>query len=197
MLRYRVLVDGKQVLVPSVLGLEADDVKLGREVTLGTAKIRKVDERYHFLGAHAEAVNRANEATVAARSHGQAYSVDVHVANDGVGVRLRVPPKTGRKVQADRSSWMIDGGTTVWAAKLDNSYESAYHQNTMKSLGTGSIGLPLTARVGGVYLSLTEALVKDYGDLAVKLERAERWKASCTPTPRVGPQTTRWCNRGA
>ncbi|MGI4756811.1 MAG: glycoside hydrolase family 97 catalytic domain-containing protein [Janthinobacterium lividum] len=168
-LRYRVMVDGKQVLAPSVLGIEADDVELGREVTLGATQTRKVDEHYHFLGAHAEAVNRANEATVAAQSHGQAYSVDVHVANDGVGVRLRLPAKAGRRVQADRSAWMLGGDPTVWAAKLDNSYESAYHQNTLKSLGTDSIGLPLTARVGGVYLSLTEALVKDYGDLAVKL----------------------------
>ena len=44
-----------------------------------------------------------------------------------------------------------------------------YHQTTLKQLGTDSIGFPLTARVGQVYISLTEALVKDYGDLAVKL----------------------------
>jgi hypothetical protein len=30
-------------------------------------------------------------------------------------------------------------------------------------------GFPLTARVGDLYVTLTEALVKDYGDLAVKL----------------------------
>lgn len=168
-LQYRVMVDGKQVLAPSKVGIEADDVAFGTDATLGAAKLRKVDERYHFNGAHSEAVNRANEVTVPAKSHGESYFVDVHVANDGVGVRLRLPAKAGRKVQADQSTWMLDGDPTVWAAKLDNAYESPYHQTTLKQLGTGNIGFPLTARVGDVYVTLTEALIKDYGDLAVKL----------------------------
>lgn len=168
-LRYRIVVDGKQVLAPSMIGIQADDVELGQDVTLGSAKSRKVDEHYRFFGAHAEAVNRANEATISAQAHGQSYLVDVHVANDGVGVRLRLPAKFRRRMQADRSTWVLEGNPTVWAAKLDNSYESPYHQTTLKQLGTDSIGLPLTARIGQVYISITEALVKDYGDLAVKL----------------------------
>lgn len=169
MLRYRILVDGKQVLVPSKIGIEADDVEFGEGVTLGASQIHKVDEHYRFFGAHAEAIDRGTETTIAAQSHGQSYVVDVHVANDGVGVRLRLPAKSGRRVQADRSTWTLEGDPTVWAAKLDNWYESPYHQTTLKQLGAGSIGFPLTAQVGNIYLSFTEALVKDYGDLAVKL----------------------------
>jgi alpha-glucosidase len=114
-LRYRIVVDGKQVLAPSMIGIEADDVELGQGVTLGSAKSRKMDEHYHLFGTHAEAVNHANETTVPAQPHGQSYLVDVHVANDGIGVRLRLPAKTGRTVQADRSTWMIGGDPTVWA----------------------------------------------------------------------------------
>jgi alpha-glucosidase len=58
-LRYRVVVDGKQVLAPSKIGVEADDVELGLNVTLDSAKSRKVDELYRFFGAHAEAISRA------------------------------------------------------------------------------------------------------------------------------------------
>ena len=168
-LTYRIVVDGKQLLAPSKMGIESDDVELGQDVTLGSAKPHKVDEHYRFFGAHAEATNRANEATVPVQSHGQSYLVDLHVANDGVGVRMRLPAKAGRRVQADRSTWMIKGDPTVWTGRLDNSYESRYHQTTLKQLGTESIGLPLTAKVGEVYISLTEALIKDYGDLAVKM----------------------------
>ena len=168
-LEYRVTVDGKQVLASSRLGIEADDVEFGKDVTLGAAKSRKVDEHYRFFGAHAEAVNRANEATIPATSHGQSYFVDLHVANDGVGVRLRLPAKLGRKVQADRSTWMLEGDPTIWADKLDNAYESPYHQTTLKQMGPGMFGFPLTARVGDLYVTLTEALIKDYGDLAVKV----------------------------
>jgi len=169
-LTYRITVDGKQVLAPSKVGIQADDVEFGKDASLGAAKLRKVDARYHFLGGHSEAVDRANEATIPVKSGAESYFVDVHVANDGVGVRLRLPAKAGRKVQADHSTWMLDGDPTVWAAKLDNSYEAAYHQTTFKQLGAvGNIGFPLTTRIGGVYVTLTEALIKDYGDLAVKL----------------------------
>jgi alpha-glucosidase len=58
---------------------------------------------------------------------------------------------------------MIEGDPAVWAAKLDNSYESPYHQTTLKHLGTGNVGLPLTARIGQVYIALTEAVIEDYG----------------------------------
>ncbi|MGA2869524.1 MAG: glycoside hydrolase family 97 N-terminal domain-containing protein, partial [Verrucomicrobiota bacterium] len=59
-LRYRVLVDENQMLAPSKIGIEADDVELGQDVTLSSAKFRKLDEHYRLFGAHAEAVNRAN-----------------------------------------------------------------------------------------------------------------------------------------
>ena len=165
---YRITVDGRQVLAPSRLGIEADNVAFGSGVTLGAATSRRIDERYKFFGAHAEAINQANETTIAANSHGEPYFVDVHVANDGVGVRLRLPAKAARKVQADNSRWKLEGDPKLWAAKLDNSYESEYHTATVTQLGGGMIGMPITARVGDVYVTLTEALVKDYGDLALK-----------------------------
>jgi len=139
-LKYRVLVDGRQVLAPSRLGIEADDVELGMDVILGSGKVHKIDEHYKFFGAHADAINLANEATIPAKSHGVSYFVDIQVANDGVGVRLRLPGKAARRVQADRSAWMLEGDPELWAAKLDNSYESPYHTTTLKQLGTGMFG---------------------------------------------------------
>lgn len=169
-LSYRVTADGKQVLGASRLGIRTDDVELGQDVTLGTARVRKIDEQYRFFGAHGKATNRANEAMIPAQSHGESYFVDVHVANDGVGVRLRLPAKRARKIQADRSTWTLAGDPTVWADKLDPAYESPYHATTLKDLGAGLLGFPLTARIGDLYVTLTEAMVKDYGDLAVKLD---------------------------
>ena len=168
-LSYRVTADGKQVLGASKLGIRTNDVELGQDVTLGTARVGKINERYRFFGAHGTAINRANEAVIPAQSHGEYYFVDVHVANDGVGVRLRLPAKRGRKIQADRSTWALDGDPIMWVDKLDFGYESPYHTTTLKELGTGMFGFPLTARVGDLYVTLTEAMVKDYGDLAVKL----------------------------
>lgn len=167
-LRYRISVDGKQILAPSEIGLKTNGVQLGQSATLGTWVFASVDEQYPLPGAHPLAVNKANEASIPATSGSESYTVDVHVADDGVGVRLRLPAKSGRKIEAESSTWRLDGNPTVWAAERDPGYEQHYRAKTLSSLGTASYGMPLTAKVGSVYLSLTEAAVKDYGDMALK-----------------------------
>jgi len=167
-LRYRILLDGRQMLAPSRLGIRSDGAELGQDVTLGSATVRPIHETYRFFGAHNLAVNDAREASVKATSHGETYWVDLHVANDGVGVRLRLAPRKGRKIEADRSAWMIDGNPTIWADNLDPSYESHYRTLSLSDLGSDLYGMPVTLRVGGAYLSITEAALKDYGDLALK-----------------------------
>ena len=170
-LRYRVLLDGRQLLAPSRLGIRTDGAELGEGVTLGAVSTRSVHETYRFFGAHNLAVNDAREASVKATAHGETYWVDLHVANDGVGVRLRLAPKKGRKIEADRSAWAIEGNPTVWADKIDSSYESHYRTLSLADLGSEMYGMPVTVRTGGIYLTITEAALKDYGDLA--LQRGE------------------------
>lgn len=167
-LRYRILLDGRQLLAPSRLGIRADGVEFGENVTLGAARFRRVHETYRFFGAHSLAVNDAREASVTVTAHGESYWVDVHVANDGVGVRLRLEPKKGRRLQGDRSAWMIEGNPRIWADKLDPSYESHYRTLSLAELGSDLYGMPVTVQVRGAYLSITEAALKDYGDLALR-----------------------------
>jgi alpha-glucosidase len=168
LLRYRVLVDGNQVLAPSTLGIRSDGIELGSNAVLGVPTFRSIDESYSFHGGLSTAVNQAREASVPVNAGGESFFVDLHVANDGVGVRLRLSAKQGRHVEADHSSWKLDGDPVVWVAKLQAAYESVYKTTNLGNLGTNSYGLPMTAKVGGLYITLTEALLKDYGDLAVK-----------------------------
>lgn len=168
LLRYRITVDGKQVLAPSEIGMRCDGVELGQNAALGSFAIKPVDESYALPGNHATAVNRANEASLPVTSGNESYTLDVHVADDGVGVRLRLAAKSGRKIEAERSAWRFDGDPTVWAAGQDNACEQTYKASTLSALGTGSYAMPLTLKVDPVYVSISEAAVKDYGDLAVK-----------------------------
>jgi len=167
-LRYRILLDGRPLLAQSRLGIRADGTELGEDVTLGAARVRPIHETYRFFGAHDVAVNDAREASVMATAHGESYWVDLHVANDGVGVRLRLAAKKGRRIEADRSAWMIPGNPTIWADKLDPSYESHYRRLSLSDVGSDAYGMPVTVRVGDIYLSITEAALKDYGDLALQ-----------------------------
>ena len=108
-IRYSVSLDGNVVLAPSVVGIRSDGVDCGRNGTLALPVIRVVNEQYPFSGAKPLAVNRARAATVVVTTQGQPYKLDLHVADDGVGVRLRLPAKTGRKVEADLSTWQLPG----------------------------------------------------------------------------------------
>ena len=167
-LRYRIMVDGKQVLAPSKIAIFTDGVELGQDAVLGKPQFRDINEHYKFFGAHSVATNRAREATIPVTSHGESCLVDIHVANDGVGVRMRLPAKAKRNVQADHSSWAIDGDPETWAYQLDAAYESHYRTTSLQKFGSDLYGLPITARVGGLYVTLTEAALKDYGDLAIR-----------------------------
>ncbi len=69
-------------------------------------------------------------------TNGETYALDVHVADDGVGIRLRLPAKTGRRVEADLSTWNLAGNPTVWAAEYDPGYERPYRTTSLKALGT-------------------------------------------------------------
>jgi alpha-glucosidase len=167
-LTYSVTADGQPVLATSALGILSDGVELGQDVTLGPARQHVVTEHYQFSGAHTVATNHATEAIVPAKSHGESFEVEVHVADDGVAVRLRLAARLGRKVQADNSVWKLPGDPTMWVDAWDPSYESPYRTTTLSQLGSGNLSLPITAHVGTLYVTLAEAALKDYGDLAIK-----------------------------
>jgi hypothetical protein len=46
--RFRVMVDGKQVLAPSKIGVLSNGVELGEDAVVGKPRFRKVDEQYKF-----------------------------------------------------------------------------------------------------------------------------------------------------
>ncbi len=167
-LRYSVALDGQTMLAPSVVALRADGHVYGTSATLGEPTVRRVEESYRFFGPKSVATNRANLATFALSSGGETYHLDVHVADDGVGVRLRLPAKPGRRVEADLSSWSLPGDPVVWATTHEPAYEHHYQTTRLSALDAPAYGLPLTARIEGRYVTLTEAALKDYGDLVFK-----------------------------
>lgn len=166
-LRYTVSSQGQQILAPSDIGILSGGIAFGRNAALSRPKIRQVNESYAFFGAKSKASNRARLATLPVITHGQAYSLDLYVADDGVGIRLRLPAKSGRKVEADLSGWRFAGNPVTWAAEYQPDYEGMYRTSARAGK---TYALPLTAKVGAFYVTISEAALKDYGDLAVKAE---------------------------
>lgn len=168
-LRYRIEVDGQAVLDPSPLGIRVDGLELGSHSMIGSVRRGSTDARYRFNGGKAVATDHANTATLSLSAHGRAFEADLHVADDGVAVRLRLPASQGSTVQADRSGWKLaEHDPPVWASALLPDYENSYTSLSLRSLAAGRYGLPLTARSKGFWITLSEAAVVDYGDLAIE-----------------------------
>jgi alpha-glucosidase len=165
---YAVSLDGKPVLGPSRVSIQSDGVIFGNAAMLGKPQIREVSETYAFFGGKSKAVNHARVATIPLTTNGERYALDVHVADDGVGVRLRLPAKAHRKVEADLSTWALVGAPVVWVTGYEPGYERPYKTTSLHALGGDSYGLPLTAKVGNSYVTLSEAALIDYGELAIK-----------------------------
>ena len=184
-LRYRVTVDGSQVLAPSTLGILADGNELGHDAVLGAPTTRSIDERYSFFGGHSTAVNQAREAAVPVTAGGESYFVDLHVANDGVGVRLRLSAKPGRKLQADRSTWRLEGDPVLWAAR-SGGFESTYQTTSLRKSGNKFLWLSDDRENRRLVCHHHRAALKDYGDLAVRRGGTARWKDTFMLIPAVG-----------
>jgi alpha-glucosidase len=171
-LSYRVSVDGKAVLDPSPLGIRSNGLDLATSASIKKTQRGKVAERYPFHGGKAWADNHANTATLFLTSNGAMFEADVHVANDGVAVRLRLPGLTGRKIDADGSGWKLaEHDPKVWATDFLPDYENTYAETTLTQLGDKTYGLPLTAKVNGLWVTLSEAAVVDYGDSAIHMTK--------------------------
>ncbi len=182
-LRYQVVVDNRPVLLPSNLDILSNGVELGQNATLGKPRFSRINERYRFFGGKNEAINQARLATVPVISQGEACEADIYVANDGVGVRLRLAAKAQRKVEAERSSWRLAGDPVVWAAEHDFGYENTFKTTSLSGLNNRAYGLPLTAKVGNIYVTLAQAGLKDYGDIQVKRNAEGALEASLYADP--------------
>ncbi|MBB5866434.1 glycoside hydrolase family 97 protein [Xanthomonas sp. 3058] len=168
-LRYSVAADGQAVLAPSPLGIRVDGLELGETTRIGSVQRGSRNTRYRFTGGKAMAIDRANTATVTLNAHGRSFAADLHVADDGVAVRLRLPARTGTTVEADRSGWTLaEHDPPVWATALLPDSENSYTTQSLGSLGAGRYSLPLTAHSKRFWITLSEAAVVDYGDLAIE-----------------------------
>jgi alpha-glucosidase len=170
-LSYQIHMDGKQVLSPSKIGIRSNDFDYGSGAALGKASMRVINESYSMFGGKSKAVNQAREASIPITSSSESYFLDVHVANDGVGVRLRLPAKADRKISEDLCSWSLPDDPPLWLCGK-NVYEETYTASILSKISNEPHGLPITAKVGDAYLCFSQAAFKDYGDILVRKNAA-------------------------
>lgn len=173
-LSYAVTIGGKQVLLPSPMGVVIDDNDLGNNAKLGKASFRTVKEIYPTRGVHSVARNHFREAVIPV-SGGipqVSWSLEVRVFPDAVAYRYCIPGQEDRKINRESSGWQLLAGTVLWyQSNAKKDYEMPFSKmvpdtlnKPMQIMTTGTFKLP----EGLGYAKITEANLINYSDMALE-----------------------------
>ena len=135
-LTWQVLLNKKEVLPPSPLGVTVDGIDLGLGVTPGKPSTRKFEERYVTRGLHDEALNRYREAVFPLRdaSGSEVARLEVRVFDDGAAYRYVVPGSGARTVNGESGAWVLPAGSLVWYQRNVGCHEDVYIEQAAESV---------------------------------------------------------------
>lgn len=196
---YAVSRQGKSLIEASRLGfLLSDAPALDRQLAVGEASVREVDERWEQPWGERRFVrNRYREMRVPLQEQvapHRRFDVVFRVHDDGLGFRYEFPDQktlpelniveelTEFAVADEATAWWIPGGE--W-----NRYEYLYRKTPLRELAQAHT--PMTIKTeSGVYIAFHEAALVDYAGLWLRRVDGQRLRAELAPSPR-GPKVSR------
>ena len=157
---YRVLWNGRLVVLPSPLGISVDGRNLAQNATLQAAQPREVRETYALRGGHSLAHNFYRETIFSSRGAGQTpWQLEVRVFNDGVAMRYRVPETGQHHLDGETTGWKLPPGSVTWSQSSTDSYERTFIEEPLDSLAANTtIAAPLVAKHTPTGASCRESL---------------------------------------
>ncbi|SFS97953.1 glycoside hydrolase family 97 catalytic domain-containing protein [Halostagnicola kamekurae] len=195
---YSVAYDGTTVIDDSGLGFEFQgQADFDDDITVTGSERSTVDEtwspvwdQYDEIREHYEELRLG----LAEEADGRALTLELRVFDDGVGFRYVFPEAGGFGdfvVASERTEFAFGDDYTSWWIPNDfNSYEYTYNETPLSEIGGqsdfGGAHTPITMRTDdGLYLSVHEADLVDYGAMAVEPARdgAATFESSLAPLP--------------
>lgn len=181
-LNYTVRLHGKEVLAKSELGISVDGKDLGQDAVLSSKpKVEMIDEHYPTRGVHSVAIDHCRAATLDLASGDTKWQLEIHVFNDGVAYRYRVPGTGTRHIDGESSEWTVPVGSVLWHQDENNSsYESKFYPSIvgqlpqdMRLMAPATLKFPHHEGYG----MMTEANLVSYSDMALAASGASSFKA--------------------
>ena len=171
-LGYNVSFKNKPVIEPSRMIFSLDGTDLTSDAAPGEIKTYKINETYPWRGAHSQAVNNCNGATVALKSHGVSYTLDIRVFNDGIAYRFIAPGTAGQsRVPDESSTFCIPDGSRVWYHDFKGHYEGQHTNNLVTAIPSGQwVAPPMTFKLPNSegYASVTEGDLVNYTGMGLQ-----------------------------
>ena len=163
---YRVAWQGRDVIVPSSLGLQIDEFQSDGGVSLLDVRTVNVDRKWQpVYGERSEIRDRYNEVTLRLRTEGDVKSlveVVFRAYDEGLAFCYRVPEQTGVgdvRIKRERSEFRFTGDHRAWVAYRA---QANYQQARISEIKPGC-ERPLPIQAGDdLFLAIGEAALVDY-----------------------------------
>lgn len=189
--RYRVLLRGREVVLPSRLGFRIRGAApLLGEFEFVDSDVRRFDTVWHPVWGQASSVRDAgSELTVKLRERagpGREMHLIFRAYDDGAAFRYVLPVQPGLseiEIESEETEFRLAGNHTVWWIPADHdSYEHLYRETLLSSVPGANT--PVTMRTDdGLYLSIHEANLTDYAGMTVVPIAGERFALKCRLVP--------------
>lgn len=167
-LSYAVKSDDVQVLETSPLGIVIDNIDLGNGAKIvSKTALSKIDKKYTIFGNHSMVYNRANEAAIPLETAGKSFKLIVRVYNDGIGFRYTLP-EGSKHIDSEITSWNLPKNTNkvAWSG-FSQCYEELSYATALEKIPQDKPVMgPITFKVNGHFLSISEADCETFSDMA-------------------------------
>ena len=170
-IHFYVSFKNRKVIENSPLVFTLDGQSITENVALKPGKKYTINERYPWLGAHAEAINQCNGLMIAVALDKQTYNMDVRAYNNGVAFKLIIPGRENQnRIADDATVFNIPATSIVWYHDMEMHYESVHAKKTMAQLNEGEwVAPPGTFKLNtGAYAAITEADLRGFAGFSLQ-----------------------------
>jgi alpha-glucosidase len=152
----------------------------GIPLTSGYARIRKekfydINETYEWMGNHSPAVNRCKGAKITVGDQYVSYPIEIRVFDDGAAFRVIFPDsRKARTIVDEATTFKLPSGSDIWYHDMNMHYEGVHTRKKIDSVREGEwVAPPATFKIkDGLYGSITEADLKNYGGFSLQADGA-------------------------
>lgn len=199
-LTLAVRADGRDVLLPSRLGIRATHKDFSDGLTFVAAESRAVDDSYTtVIGRRRSHTYHADELVLRFRKGRHRLELHLRVSADGVAYRYVVPWTAPVTICGEATRFVVPADARSVLLPYDNGrqdYETIHEHATVETATPGIYGYPALFCVGGTWMLVTESdLDSRYAGSQLVLDGDTREFRLVLPDPYVtseSPMVTPW-----
>jgi alpha-glucosidase len=138
-------------------------------------KLYDINETYEWMGSHSPAVNRCKGANITVGDQYVSYSIEIRVFDDGAAFRIIFSDsRKARTIPDEATAFKLPHGSDIWYHDMNMHYEGVHTRKKIDSVREGEwVAPPATFKIkDGLYASITEADLKNYGGFSLQADGA-------------------------